>query len=139
MLWKAGSFVGLHGALVSEPRKRLLKNLGCPYIRRHDDAIVHPFSFPPRGHDSGTPQVGQMPGYFGLGLIQNLDEITHADFLIAHEIQEPQPRIIAQGLKEALHIETLVLDLHKNNYICIDECVQGQYSRLNEYVPRGTR
>jgi hypothetical protein len=65
-----------------------------------------------------------MPGYFGLGLIQNFDEITNANFLIAHEIQEPQPRIVPQGLEEALHVETLVLDLHKNNYIRIDECVQ---------------
>ena len=80
-----------------------------------------------------------MPGYFGLGLIQYFDEITDADFLIAHEIQEPQPRIVTQGLEEALHVETLVLDLHKNNYICIDECVQRQYSRLNVYVPRGAQ
>ena len=54
-----------------------------------------------------------MPGYFGLGLIQNFNEITNANFLIAHEIQEPQPRIVPQGLEEALHVETLVLDLHE--------------------------
>lgn len=80
-----------------------------------------------------------MPGYLGLGLIQNLHEVTDADFLIAHEIQEPQPCIVAESLKEALHVEALVFGLHKNNYICIDECVQRQYSRFSEYVPRGKR
>ncbi len=80
-----------------------------------------------------------MPGYLGLRLIQNLNEIADADLLISHEIQEPQPRIVAESLKEALHVETLVLDLHENNYICIDECVQEQYSRFNEYVQRGKR
>jgi hypothetical protein len=131
---KAGT-IGLHAALLPEPRKRLLKHLCCPDIRRHDDAIVHPLPFPPGGHDSGTPQVGQMPGYFRLGLIQNFNEITDADFLIAHEIQEPQPRIVSQRLEEALHVETRMLHLHGSNYMRIDECVQSQYSRLNAYVP----
>jgi len=64
-----------------------------------------------------------VPGYLGLRLIQNLHEITDADFLISHEIQEPQPRIVAESLKEALQVETPILDLHTNNYIRIDECV----------------
>lgn len=115
--------IGLHGAPVLEPRKRLLKHLGCPDVRGHNNAIVYPFPFPPGGHNSGVPQVGQMPGYFGLGLIQNFYEITDADFLIPHEIQEPQPCIITQRLEEALHVEALILDLHENNYIRIDECV----------------
>jgi arsenite methyltransferase len=74
---------------------------------------VHPLSVPARNYNSGPTQVGQVPGYLGLRLIQNLYEITDADFLISHEIQESQPRIVAESLKEALHIEALVLDLHK--------------------------
>ena len=132
-LGKPGT-ISLHGALFSEPSKSLLKNLCSTYIWRHDDPVVHPLSVPASSYNSGTPQVGQMPGYFGLRLIQNFDEITDADFLISHEIQEPQPRIVAESLKEALHIEALFLDLHENNYICIDECVQRQYSRLTAYV-----
>jgi hypothetical protein len=54
-----------------------------------------------------------VPGYLGLRLIQNLHEITDADFLVSHEIQESQPRIVAESLKEALNIEALVLDLHQ--------------------------
>ena len=55
---------------------------------------------------------------------QNLNEITDADLLISHEIQEPKPRNVAESLKKALHVETLVLGFHKNNHICIDECIQ---------------
>ncbi len=75
-----------------------------------------------------------MPGYLRLRLIQNLHEITDADLLISHEIQESQPGIVAESLKEALQVETLILDLHTNNYIRIDECVYREYSRLSEYV-----
>ena len=65
-----------------------------------------------------------MARYLGLRLIQNLNEIADANLLISHEIQEPKPRIVAESLKKALHVKTLVLGLHKNNYICIDECIQ---------------
>ena len=100
------SLIGLHGAFFSEPRKRLLKNLCRSYIWGHHYPVVHPFSFSASCYNSGITQVGQMPGYLGLRLIQNLDEIADADFLIPHEIQEPQPRIVAESLKEALHVES---------------------------------
>lgn len=64
-----------------------------------------------------------MPGYLGLRLIQNLNEIADAEFLISHEVQEPEPGIVAEGLEETLNLETSVLGCHENNYICIDECV----------------
>jgi hypothetical protein len=64
-----------------------------------------------------------VPGNLRLRLIQYLHEITDADLLISHEIQESQPRIVAESLKEALQVETLILGLHENNYIWIDECV----------------
>lgn len=115
--------ISLHGAFFSEPRKGLLKNLCGTYIWRHHYPVVHPLSVPARHYDSGVAQVGQVPGYLGLRLIQNLHEITDADFLISHEIQESQPRIVAESLKEALQAEIPILDLHKNNYIRIDECV----------------
>ena len=115
--------VSLRGAFFSEPRKCLLKNLCSTYMRRHHDPIVHPLSLAASSHNSGAPQVGQMPRYLGLRLIQNLHEVADADFLIAHEIQEPKPRIVTEGLKEALRVEILVLHFHKNNCIRIDECV----------------
>ena len=106
-------FVSLHRAFFAKPRKSLLKNLGGSYIGRHHDPVVHPLPVPPGSYNSGTAQVGQMPGDFGLWLIQNLHEIAHADFLISHEIQEPQPRVIAESLKEAVDLEALFLGFHK--------------------------
>jgi hypothetical protein len=133
------SFVSLHRTFFPKPAKSLLKNLRGSYIWRHHDPVVHPLSVPASSYNSGATQVSQMPGDFGLRLIQNLHEIAHADFLISHEIQQPQPRVIAESLKEPLDMEALFFGFHENNYICIDECVQGQYSRFTEYVPKGER
>jgi hypothetical protein len=128
--------IGLHRAFAFEPRKCLLEHLRRPDIRRHDDAIVHPLPFSAGGHDSGTPQVCQMPGYLGLRLIQNFNKITDTNLLIAHQIQEPQPRIVTQGLKETFDIEILFSDLHKmiisaltnvysNNIVALAHMSQG--------------
>ena len=118
------SSISLHCAFFAKPRKRLLKNLGRTYIRRHHHPVVHPFALAASCNDTGATQIGQMPRYLGLWLTQNLNEIADTDLLISHETQEPQPRIVAESLKKALHVETLVLGLHKNNYICIDECIE---------------
>ena len=115
--------ISLHGSLFAEPRKSLMKDLCGSWVRRHHYPIVHPLPFPASSDNSGTAQVGQMPGYLGLRLTKNLDKIADADFLISHEIQEPQPCIVAESLKEALQAEIPALDLHANNYICIDEYV----------------
>jgi hypothetical protein len=142
LLWPATclrqpGMICLHRAFFFEPRKSLLQNLRGSYIRRHDDPIVHPFPVPASSYNPCVPQVCKVPGYLGLRLIQNLNEIADANFLISHEIQEPQARIVAQSLEEALHVEALILDLHEMNYICIDECVYCKYSRLSAYVKRG--
>ena len=80
--------IGLHCALFFQPRQCLLKYLRCSYIGRHHDAVMYPFSFPARGDYSGASQVRKVAGYFRLRLIQNLDEVTDADFLVAHEVEE---------------------------------------------------
>ena len=77
-----------------------------------------------------------MPGNLGLRLIQNLNEIADADLLIAHEIQEPQPGIVAERLEEPLHIESFLSRRHDNNYIRIDGCVQWKYIQFGRYVRR---
>jgi hypothetical protein len=98
---------------------------------------VHPLALTASRHDSGAAQVGQMPGYFRLRLIQNLNKITDAELLVSHQIQESEPGMVAESLKKALQVEILVLGLHENNYIRIDGCVHRQYSRFTEYVSRG--
>ena len=121
---RQASSISLHNALVSEPRKGLLKHLCRTYIGGHHYPIVHPFAFTAGSYDSSAPQIGQMPGYLGLRLIQNLNEITDADLLIPHQIQQTKPGVVAESLEKALYVETLILGLHENNYIRIDECVQ---------------
>ncbi len=117
------SSISLHGAFFFEPCKRLPQDLCRPYISGHDYSIVHPLALAASGHDSGATQVGQVPGYLRLRLVQNLNEITDAELLVSHQIQESEPGIVAETLKKALYVETLFLSLHENNYIRIDECV----------------
>jgi hypothetical protein len=50
-----------------------------------------------------------VPGNLRLRLIQDLNEIANADFLISHQVQEPQPGIVSKCLKEALNIESFPL------------------------------
>ncbi len=40
--------------------------------------IVHPQSFAPRPHQPGAPQISKVAGDFGLGLVQDGGNITHA-------------------------------------------------------------
>ena len=46
-----------------------------------------------------------MPGYLRLRFSEHLDEVADANLLLAHQVQQPQPRPVAQCLKEALHVE----------------------------------
>jgi SAM-dependent methyltransferase len=73
---------------------------------------VHPLAIAPGRHDASIPQICQMPGYLRLWLIQNLYEIADAYFLIAHQVQEPQPGVISECLKEALNIKGLLSRCH---------------------------
>jgi SAM-dependent methyltransferase len=73
---------------------------------------VHPLAIAPRSHDASTSQIRQVPRDFRLGLTQNLYEITDADFLVAHQIQEPQPGIVSKRLKEPLNIECFLFHGH---------------------------
>ena len=112
-----------------------MKDLCGSWVRRHHYPIVHPLPFPASSDNSGTTQVGQMPGYLGLRLTKNLDKIADADFLISHEIQEPQPCIVAESLKEALQAEIRALDLHAKILIyALTNMSSRQYTRLSAYV-----
>ena len=46
------SSISLHGAFISEPRKRLLKDMYRAYIRRHHYPIVHPLALTASCYDS---------------------------------------------------------------------------------------
>jgi hypothetical protein len=73
---------------------------------RHDDPIMHPLAFPASGNDPSASQIRQVPGDFGLRLAEDFDEIADADFLVAHEIEQTKPGVVAKSLKEAFQVES---------------------------------
>jgi hypothetical protein len=46
-----------------------------------------------------------MPRDLWLRLAKDLDQIAYANFLLSHEIQEPQASVVTQSLKEAFQSE----------------------------------
>ena len=97
--------VGLHCFFFPKRVKRLLEDLRCSAVRRHDYAVVHPFAFAPRGNNTGITQVRKMPRYLGLRRVENLDKKADTDFAIAHQVQQAQPGRVTECLKEAGKIE----------------------------------
>lgn len=100
-------------------------------MRWHNDAIVHPFPLAAGGHNACIPKVSQMTGNFRLWTAKNFHEVANTDFLLTYEIKKAQARVVAESLKESLHIE-LSFDGHAlyirvdececNRYICVDVC-----------------
>ena len=133
------SSISLHCALFAKPSKRLLKNPGGTDIGRHHHPIVHPFALAASCNDTGATQICQMPRYLGLWLTQNLNEITDADLLISHEIQQPKPRDVAESLKKALHAETIVLGLHKSNIYALTNVFNDNIVALTNMFPKEER
>lgn len=68
-----------------------------------------------------------MPGNLRLGLTKNLHKVANANLLVSHEIEEPEPRRVSEGLKEALHVERFLLSCHDRSYIRFDEYVEDDY------------
>jgi hypothetical protein len=66
---------------------------------------VHPFAITTGRNDARIPQVCQMSGNLWLRLPENLHEIADTQFLISHQIQESQPGVVPERLKELRHVE----------------------------------
>ena len=84
-----------------------LQDLGSSDVRRHDDAIVHPLAFPPGRDDPGAAEVRQMPGNLRLRTAEDLHEVADTNLLVAHQVQQPEPRVVAESLKEPFHVVRL--------------------------------
>ena len=97
--------VSLHRSFISQPSESLTQHLGRTDVRRHNNPVVHPFAFASGLYDSGTAKIGQMPGYFGLSLLQDLHEIADADLLLSHQIEQAKSSVVAECLEEAFHFE----------------------------------
>lgn len=69
------------------------------------DAVVHPLAFAACADDAGAAQVGEVAGNLGLALVENLNEVTDADFAVAHEIKQAQAGAVAERGEHARHVE----------------------------------
>ena len=90
----------------------MLEDLCCALVGWRDDAVVHPLAFAACGDDAGIAEVGEVPGDFRLGLIEDFDEVADADFLIAHEIEEAEASLVGECLEEAFELEGLLFRWH---------------------------
>lgn len=79
--------ISLHFVVTGKPFLDVFHYFGRVLISRFDDAIVHPFSFAPSADDSCLPKISQVPGDFRLRSLQHLDEVTHANLVVAHQIK----------------------------------------------------
>ena len=48
-----------------------------------------------------------MPGDLRLRAAEDFDKVADANLLVAHQVQQPEPRVIAKGLKEPFHVVRL--------------------------------
>jgi arsenite methyltransferase len=71
-----------------------------------------------------------MARYFRLWTAQNLHKVADTDLLFPYEVQQPQPGVISERLKESLR----VVRLFRSHVLCIrlDVCEGKTYSRLSE-------
>ena len=77
-------------------------------MRRHDDPIMHPLPLPSRRDDTGAAEVSQVTRDLRLRSAQDLNKVANTNLLVAHEIQEPEPSVIPESLKEPFHVEGLL-------------------------------
>jgi hypothetical protein len=69
---------------------------------------VHPLPFPPRFDDASASEISQVPGNLRLRAAQDFHEVTNAYLLVIHKVQEPEPSVVPESLKEPFHIEGLL-------------------------------
>jgi hypothetical protein len=97
--------VGLHLSICGEGCERCVE-YGCrTCVGGALDAVVHPLPFSASTDNSGVTEIGQMPGYFWLTLLQNLHEVADAHLSTAHEIEQPEAGPVSQSGKQARQIK----------------------------------
>jgi hypothetical protein len=72
---------------------------------------VRPLAITPGDDESGASQISQMTRDLWLIGFQSLDERANANFAITQQINQAQPRRIAEGLEQKLDIEILIAHL----------------------------
>jgi hypothetical protein len=76
-------------------------------------AVDHPIPVPMRHDKAFVFQVGEVLGYLDLGLIQQGLKMTHAERPLREQMQNPQPRSIAETLVNPYEIH-LAVYCHRN-------------------------
>ena len=76
-----------------------------------------------------------MPGDLWLRTAKNLHKVADTNLLVAHQVQQAKPRLIAKGLKEPFH----VVRLFRRHRPCIriDVCERKPYSRQSKCLLGG--
>jgi hypothetical protein len=91
---------------------------------------MHPLALTSGRHYTGTSKVGKMPRDLWLRLAKDLDQVAYANFLLAHEIQEPQASVVTQSLKEAFQSE-FWLCCHVLNIYALTDVLLWFYIRIH--------
>jgi arsenite methyltransferase len=97
------------------------------------DAVVHPLAFTPGTHNARLSQIRQMPGNLWLALLENFNEVAHADFAPGHEVQKTQARRVCKSGEELNQVKRFgasghaviiyaLTDMFHAPYICFNEC-----------------
>jgi hypothetical protein len=63
-------------------------------IYRFLQPIVHPYPRPFAVRQARVLQIGKMPGYLGLGFVQDEHQVANAKFPLSEKHYYPQPRLI---------------------------------------------
>lgn len=66
---------------------------------------MHPLAVSAGLNDSGMAEIRQMPRYLRLALFEDFNKVADAQFLVPHQVEQAEPRLVSQSLEEALHIQ----------------------------------
>lgn len=92
-------------------------------VGRHGNPVMDPFAIAASRYNSETPEIGKMAGDFWLRTAEDLDEVADANFLISHQIQDPEPCVVAQSLEKLPQIELAILS-HRDIFALTDVTVK---------------
>jgi len=109
-LWRAAGLrqprsIRMHDLFFPQRGQGLPQNLRGSGMRRHCNPVVHPLPFAPRRHEARTAQIGKVARDLWLWRTQYLHEVAHTNLLLAHQVQQTEPRFVAQSLEETFEIE----------------------------------
>ena len=105
-------------------------------IGRLDNTVMHPLPIAARRDDAGAAEITEMPRYLRLASAEDSNEEAHANLIIPHEIDEPQPRSIGERLEKPLTIEPSPGSLARSLpfFIHNSEILAQEYKYVLTYV-----